>query len=79
MNEKYILEKIGYYNNFKNNLWTAFIILTGGAAGLFLNLDTIYKKFLFVSGIISEIVVITGIIICIKKSRDYIKRLNEVK
>ena len=79
MNEKYILEKIGYYNNFKNNLWTAFIVLTGGLSGLFLGLIDIYRKFLFYSGLLFDTAIIIGIIVCLIKSRKYIKKLNEVK
>ncbi len=77
MNKTVAKEKLEYYKGFKNNLWTLFIVLSGGNIGLSLNLNTLLKKIFVISGFIFDIAVITGIIVCIVKIRRYIYQLGE--
>ncbi len=77
MNKVVAKEKLEYYKGFKNNLWTLFIVLSGGNAGLILNLDNLVKKFLLSFGVSLDVAVIIGIIVCIIKIRHYIYKLGE--
>jgi len=77
MDKEAIKEKLIYYNSFKNNLWTAFIVLTGGLATLYANLNNIYKVRLFCIGLLAAIIVIFVIGICMKKISMYINALNK--
>jgi len=77
MDKEAIKEKLIYYNGFKNNLWTAFIVLTGGLATLYTNLNNGYKVRLFYIGFFTAIIVIFVMGICIKKISMYIDALNK--
>jgi hypothetical protein len=54
MKKEFCREKFNYYITVKNNLWTAFLVLTGGLAGLALNLDSLIKYLFLVTGFIIE-------------------------
>ncbi|OGI00162.1 MAG: hypothetical protein A2Y25_00240 [Candidatus Melainabacteria bacterium GWF2_37_15] len=77
MNQIIAKEKLEYYKNFKNNLWTLFIVVSGGNAGLALNLDSTLRKIFLYTGIIIDLAVIAGIFICIMKIRHYIYKLGD--
>lgn len=77
MNKTVAKEKVDYCKSFKNNLWIMFIALTGSTATLLLNLDTIIKQCMFVTGVLFDFGVFIGIIICITKIRYYIYKLGD--
>ena len=57
-------EKIRYYTEWICLLWVGMFVIGGGVTGLLLALDSRLKAFLFVSGIILQVVfaVVIGII-----------------
>ena len=56
-------QKINNHMDIRKNLWTAFIILTGGIIGLALNIDSIIKIFLLFIGFLSELLLVYSFII----------------
>ena len=67
MNEKYLTEKIKFHTEIVKILWTVIIVLTGGLAAIFINMDNPQKIILFVMGLLIEV---TFIILLIEANKD---------
>ena len=58
MTEEEKKERIRYYSDWIRSLWLGVLVLSGGLAGLWLNLDSLSKLFLFVVGMIADFLLV---------------------
>jgi len=75
MAKENIIQEINNCIELRKNLWTAFIILTGGLISLILNVDNFIKLILIIIGSIVWIALIYSVSLINKEIKFYIKQL----
>ena len=75
MKEKAIHEKIILYRTILTLCWSTIIILAGGLFGLILDINTVLKLLLLLSGFLFEIVLIFAVAKLIRTINKLIKQL----
>ncbi|MFH0702452.1 MAG: hypothetical protein V2B14_02795 [bacterium] len=83
MNREVLNKRIDNLIEIRKNLWTAFIVLTGGTAGLLLsinfihNINTYMKAGLFMTGFLADCFLINNISSCNIKIAKLFNKLEK--